>query len=186
VFVHRPARRLFPQRPILCLFCLLRICLPLYPQTAGAPAKDDGIKREAGREAAGLQGGQPYLNPANVNPFELLTFKISDLFNRFGPPVSVYAVRGEQSWQDDVVLEYAEVDFYLFKDQVWQVSLPKAQGIAKGDPEKAIDLVFQNLARKGANFYTVLFNERPWPMELRMNIGKNGKVSAIYLYRLKY
>ena len=171
---------------------MVGIWTPLYPQAAGAPAQDDSAKRDVGREArdgrepAGSQAGQIYVNPASVNPFELLTLKISDLFNRFGPPVSVYAVRGEQSWQDDVVFEYGEVDFYLYKDQVWQVSLPKAQGISKGDPEKAIDLVFQNTAQKGANFYTIRFNERPWPIELRINTNKSGKVSAIYLYRLNY
>ncbi|MDR2491666.1 MAG: hypothetical protein LBD20_09735 [Spirochaetaceae bacterium] len=147
---------------------------------------EDGEKRDSGRERNLPQNVPAYLNPAAANPFELLTLKIADLFNRFGPPVSVYAVRGEQLWQDDVVLEYGEVDVYLYKDQVWQVSLPKIQGLARGDPEKAIGLVFQNAVRKGSNFYTVQFNERPWPVELRINLNKSGKISAIYLYRLNY
>ncbi|MDR0539404.1 MAG: hypothetical protein LBG74_02720 [Spirochaetaceae bacterium] len=126
-----------------------------------------------------------YQNPASAGPFELLALRLPELFQRFGPPVAVYAARGEYDWQDDVVFEYPGVNFYLYKDQVWQVSLTKAFGLSCGDPEKAVTLVFKNAVLNGKDIFTVTFNEFPWPAELRINIIK-GKVDALYLYKVNY
>jgi hypothetical protein len=98
----------------------------------------------------------------------------------------VYAVRGAEPWQDDVVLAYKGVDFYLFKDQVWQVGLEKTLGIALGDPERAVNLVFPHATREAGPAISVRFNELPWPAELRVNLNNAGKVSALYLYRANF
>ncbi|MDR0552057.1 MAG: hypothetical protein LBG72_08600 [Spirochaetaceae bacterium] len=157
-------------------------CFPAYAQnSAGKSAQEADA---AGAAVSGAVTLPAYMPPARVDPFELLTLHLPELFARFGAPSAVYAVRGEHEWQDDVVLEYPGVDFYIYKDQVWQVGLEKAPGISKGDPERTIALVFKEASHEKERV-TVIFNDRPQPAAMRFII-KNGKISAIYLYRVNY
>ncbi|MDR2096894.1 MAG: hypothetical protein LBP37_00050, partial [Spirochaetaceae bacterium] len=100
-------------------------------------------------------------------------------------PDSVYASRGIEPWQDDVVFEYPGVDFYIYKDKVWQLGLDAGHGISKGDPRAAVMLVLGETARDNEKYILGKLRDTSWPVEWRFNI-EGGKVSAIYLYRMDY
>ncbi|MDR1149540.1 MAG: hypothetical protein LBK66_13010, partial [Spirochaetaceae bacterium] len=81
------------------------------------------------------------------NPVDFIGMSVTELFENFGSPAAVYASRGIEIWQDDVVFEYTGVDFYIYKDKVWQLSLDSGRGINMGDPRAAVLLVLGETAR---------------------------------------
>jgi hypothetical protein len=124
--------------------------------------------------------------PADTEDFvTLLGMGMRDVIAAFGPPVSVYASRGVETWQDDVVFEYPGVDFYIYRDKVWQLYLDEGGGIRKGDPKAAVLLVLGATAQDNGSHIIGPLSHTSWPVEWRFNID-NGKVSAIYLYRRDY
>ncbi|MDR2803776.1 MAG: hypothetical protein LBB22_05765 [Treponema sp.] len=127
-----------------------------------------------------------YRKPAaETDPVIFIGMSVSELIENFGPPDSVYASRGLESWQDDVVFEYSGVDFYIYKDKVWQLSLENGIGISKGDPRAAVLLVLGESALDKEKYISAKLRDSSWPLEWRFNI-EGGKVSAIYLYRMDY
>jgi hypothetical protein len=143
--------------PVLLLFALS--AFPLVAQEGGGEA-------EAGRD-----------------PAEWIGMTLGDMLLRYGPPGSVYAVRGREEWQDDVVFVYDHGDFYVFKDRVWQVALKSAYRIKAGDSRAAALLA---LGEKAENRETYLVSPLPggsWPLALRCNFDETGKVSVIFIYR---
>ncbi|GMO36393.1 MAG: hypothetical protein Ta2F_12330 [Termitinemataceae bacterium] len=120
-----------------------------------------------------------------TNFISYIGLSVSDIITGFGIPNSVYAVRGQEEWQDDVVFAYKNIDFYIVKDRVWQISINKAIGINLGDPKGAVLLVLGNSAQDNNTHILQTLTGFNWPLQWRFNI-KAGKVSAIYLYRLDY
>ncbi|MDR0383524.1 MAG: hypothetical protein LBH50_06010 [Spirochaetaceae bacterium] len=110
---------------------------------------------------------------------------VAELFENFGPPKAVYPSRGIEVWQDDVVFEYDGVDFYIYRNRVWQLCLDAGAGISKGDPRAAVLLALGGAARDNEKYILGRLPNTSWPLEWRFNI-ENGKVSAIYLYRMDY
>jgi hypothetical protein len=120
------------------------------------------------------------------DPVTLIGTGLGELLVLFGPPENVYAVRGVEEWQDDVVFEYNNIDFYLFRNRVWQITAPKINNISIGDPKAVIELVYgDKLHDKGTYIITEIPN-RAWKIETRYNIDANGKITAIYIYRTDY
>jgi hypothetical protein len=117
---------------------------------------------------------------------ERLTFvgmRLNDLIERFGAPSAVITSRGNEIWQDDVVFQYAEGDFYIYKDRVWQVKLTSVQGISSGDPKQAVMLILGNSADDRGDHVLSPVTGQNWPLMLRVNFNNTGRVSAIYIYR---
>jgi len=133
---------------------------------------------------------------------------LADLYQRFGTPTSVYAARGLEEWQDDVVFVYDRGDFYIYKDRVWQVGLKAAFGIAVGDSRGQVNLILStnqavtnqnstnlDLSNQGssnqgsrepdtqANVFFYPLTDKAWPMMLRYDFDDAGKVKAIFIYR---
>jgi hypothetical protein len=123
--------------------------------------------------------------PIQDEPLSLIGMKLDELINRFGPPQTVYAARGEEHWQDDVVFVYPDNDFYIYRDRVWQVSLKSIYNIKIGDVKAVALLVLGDAAQDMDDYilYTILSGA--WPVSLRVNCNA-GKVSAIYVYRTDY
>jgi hypothetical protein len=120
------------------------------------------------------------------DPVALIGLGVGDVLVMFGPPVNVYALRGVEEWQDDVVFEYKNIDFYLYRNRVWQIAPPKINNISVGDPKAVVALVYgDTLNDKGAYIITEIPG-RAWKIETRYNIDANGKISAIYIYRTDY
>jgi hypothetical protein len=120
---------------------------------------------------------------AGAQPDALVGMSLAELIGWLGPPRAVYAARGEESWQDDVVFEYAQGDFYIYRDRVWQVGLAAAYGVALGDPKPAALLVWGDQAQDRGDYLLVPLAGASWPLMLRVNFTGTGFASAIFVYR---
>jgi hypothetical protein len=117
------------------------------------------------------------------DPFSLVGMKLAELVERFGAPAAVYAARGNEVWQDDVVFRYDSADFYIAKDRVWQVKLTAALGINYGDPKQAALLVLGAKAQDLGDHLLMPVSGKDWPLVFRVNVNSAGRVAAIYIYR---
>ena len=111
--------------------------------------------------------------------------KIDELISRFGPPLKVFAARGGEIWQDDVVFEYRDGLFYIFEDRVWQVSIKSAYDINVGDLKSVALLIIGDTAEDHGDY--ILYNFEPgiWPLAMRINIV-SGIISEIFIFRSDY
>ena len=112
----------------------------------------------------------------------LVGMMLSDVIDRFGPPRTVAAARGIELWQDDVVFQYTGVDFYIYRNRVWQIRFNATHGISNGDRK---DVVMFNLgdAVIDMNEYVLLpIDGKDWPLMLRINFNSSENVSSIFLY----
>lgn len=133
----------------------------------GLPAQETA--QEAAREAA--------------DPASYIGLSLEELLGRFGPPLSVHALRGLEAWQDDVVFSYAQGEFYILKDRVWQVELKSAYRIQAGDPKTAALLVMGHDAQDRGDHLIAPLEAGDWPLSLRLNLDPAGKVLAIFIFR---
>jgi hypothetical protein len=119
------------------------------------------------------------------DPLPFLGMGLAELVGRLGPPEAVYALRGKEEWQDDVVFVYSEGDFYIFRDRVWQVAVKSVYGLALGDSRAAALLVLQaageGLQDRG-DYALLALPGGGWQRMLRVNFD-GGRVSAIFIYR---
>jgi len=115
-------------------------------------------------------------------PLSFVGMRLEDLFARFGLPQSVYVSRGEERWQDDVVFVYAEGDFFVHSNRVWQVGLRYAFGIRVGDLRAVVHLLFGATMQDEGDFMLYHFPGGAWPVSIRFNFA-NDRVSAIFVYR---
>lgn len=113
----------------------------------------------------------------------LVGLTLGELVSRFGVPRLVYASRGVEEWQDDVVFVYDRGNFYIYRDRVWQVGISSFRGINTGDPQGLVSLVMgPNAETRGSSIFYPL-HVRPWPLVLRWDIDSAGRVNAIFIYR---
>jgi hypothetical protein len=105
------------------------------------------------------------------------------MISQFGIPKSVYALRGLEEWQDDVVFSYAQGDFYVYKDRVWQLGLNEAYDIKIGDPRGRVLLLLGERSRNFEDHCLFPLPSRGWPLELRINFDNTETVSALFVYR---
>jgi hypothetical protein len=105
------------------------------------------------------------------------------MISRFGVPQSVYALRGVEEWQDDVVFVYDQVDFYVYKDRIWQLGVYAAYNIKVGDPRGTVFLVLGEQIQNFEDHIIFPLPGRGWPLALRVNFDASGLVSAIFVYR---
>ena len=108
---------------------------------------------------------------------------ISELVERFGPPRTVASARGIELWQDDVVFQYTGVDFYIYRDRVWQVKFLTTYGISNGETKAAVLLTLGNNVQDMGNHLLLPIAGNNWPLMLRVNFNNTGQVNAIYLFR---
>ena len=144
-------------RVLFCIIFLIAV-IPLFPQAA--------LSAES----------------LNSEPFSFIGMKLDDVLKRFGTPRSVYASRGSEQWQDDVVFVYGEGDFYVYGDRVWQVGLKSVFGIKAGDVKAVALLVLGETARDEGDYLLYNIPGAGWPLSLRVNFSA-GRVSAIFVYR---
>ena len=126
-----------------------------------------------------------------ADPAGLLGLGLPEAVGRLGLPESVYAVRGEEPWQDDVAFRYAEgFTLFLYDDRLWQLrfSAPYADpvyGLYVGDAaDKAYSLMGEPYER-GENELVYRMPYQGYPVRLRLDL-KEGKLADIYLYRADF
>ncbi|MDR0669156.1 MAG: hypothetical protein LBF95_03655 [Treponema sp.] len=118
-----------------------------------------------------------------TEPEALIGLTLEGLYGRFGVPQEVYAVRGAEEWQDDVVMVYPQGDFYVYRDRVWQVGIKAVRGIRVGDSREAVILALGEDAREGDDYFLLPIDGRSWPITLRVNMGGSAQVAEIFVYR---
>ena len=121
----------------------------------------------------------------NGEPSSFVGMQLEELFARFGLPGRVYAARGEEDWQDDVVFVYGEGDFYIYRDRVWQVGITSIYDIKIGDAKAVALLSLGGNGRDEGDYLVYNIAGYGWPLSLRINFD-GGKVSAMYVYRPDY
>ena len=117
------------------------------------------------------------------DPASFIGLTLAELIRVFGVPNSVFAVRGLEEWQDDVVFAYDESDFCVYRDRVWQVGLREARGVKLGDSKGVVSLVLGPGAQTGGDSVFYPLYEASWPMMLRCDFDEAGRVKAIFIYR---
>ena len=134
-----------------------------------------------------LLSGLPLLHAQeNMSEEDVVSFvglTLRQLIDRFGVPNLVYAARGLEEWQDDVVFVYDHGYFYIYRDRVWQVGISSIRGINRGDPGGVVSLIMgSNAVTRGDSIFYPL-HVTPWPLMLRWDIDSAGRVQAIFIYR---
>jgi len=122
-----------------------------------------------------------------VNEASYIGMTLDDLINRFGVPESIYPVRGLEDWQDDVVFVYAEGDFYIYRNRVWQIGISSYMGVNTGDlGREAMDVLDQIINYKlnsPENYIAYFLHEWGSPMILRVDMDDAGRVRGIFIFR---
>ena len=131
--------------------------------------------------------------PPNEDPASYIGLSLSELYDRLGLPESVYAARGLEEWQDDVVFVYKQGDFYILRDRVWQAGLKSAMGIRAGDNAATVSLILGSVdsARPAGNSdlsggqdsVSYFLDGKSWPLILRCDFDKQGRIIMIFVYR---
>jgi hypothetical protein len=139
--------------------------------------------------AQSSSGSVPVL-PAD--PAGLLGLSPALAIERFGPPARVFAVRGTEPWQDDVVFDYpGGFALFLFRDRVWQIRIGEAYaapvfGFIVGlSTERAVAILgAPDLALPGA--YEWVLPGDTWPVRLRGVVDATGLIHELYVYRADF
>jgi hypothetical protein len=123
--------------------------------------------------------------PSEDDPSSYIGLTLAELMRRFGAPRAVYPVRGLEAWQDDVVFAYDRGDFYILSDRVWQVGLRAAGGVKAGDSwgEALLALGSKAGIRYNSDSIFQPLDGGSWPMALRYDFDRDGKVRMIFIYR---
>jgi hypothetical protein len=158
------------------LFLSARLCLA---QSAAAPVT-------APSPAAPPEAAFP------ADPAALLGLSPAQAIERFGPPARVFAVRGAEPWQDDVVFDYAGgFSLFLFMDRVWQVRVaePYARpvlGFVVGSSKERAASALGSPALELPGSYEWVLPGEAWPVRLRGLVDASGSIRELYVYRADF
>lgn len=129
--------------------------------------------------------------PQELDLPALVGLTLPQALERFGPPEQVFAVRGEESWQDDVVFYYRE-HLYLFwyQNRVWQARLDEHhaggflawRALTMGrSREEVLGLLGPPMRELGESLVYHL-EDRGYPVRLRLYF-REGRLADVYCYR---
>ncbi len=155
---------------------------PSPSSPSAAPSASAGPTTPSAGSASGLP----------EDPAVLLGLTPTQAISRFGPPARVYAVRGAEPWQDDVVFEYGEgFSLFLFMDRVWQVRVSSAYaapvwGISVGAALERASAVLGTPDRDLGGAYEWALPGEAWPVRLRGVMDAKGRIAELYAYRADF
>jgi len=118
--------------------------------------------------------------------YAFIGMMLEDIINNYGPPRTVAAARGAELWQDDVVFQYTGVDFFIFKDRVWQVKFSTTHDVSNGNKKREVLLKLGETAEDKGDHVLLAIKGSSWPLTLRINFNNTENVTAIFLYRSDY
>jgi hypothetical protein len=186
--------RIFRPLPVLLFILLIFPASPaLRSQSPGgdagqgsplpAPGAPAGTTAPGPAVPAAGAASVPAAELLRTDPASLIGLNLENLLSRFGAPQGVYAARGDEAWQDDVVFAYTGGDFYIYRDRVWQIRLKDAYGVRQGDPRPAVSLTLGEEAEDFGDHLILALPSKGWPLALRVNLDGAGIVAAVYVYR---
>jgi hypothetical protein len=121
----------------------------------------------------------------------LLGSSLGDLFARFGAPASVYTVRGDAAWQDDVAFAFqAGYTLFLYGDRLWQLRFTKpyagsVYGLFIGDgSDKALSTLGQPY-ESGPGYLLYRMPYKSYPVRLRL-VLQEDRIADAYLFRADF
>jgi len=123
---------------------------------------------------------------SNEDQYSFIGMTIADVFEKFGPPRTVAAARGAEIWQDDVIFNYTGVDFYFYRDRVWQVKFVTTHGVSNGDRKRSVLLTLGEKAEDNKDHILVPVEGKDWSLMMRINFNNTENVNAIFLYRADF
>jgi hypothetical protein len=125
------------------------------------------------------------------DPAPLLGMGLGESFARFGAPASVFALRGDEAWQDDVAFVYGTgYTLFMYGDRLWQLRFTKPYagsiyGLFLGDgSEKALSILGQPY-ESGPGFMVYRMPFKSYPVRLRLALQDDHLVD-VYLYRADF
>ena len=121
-----------------------------------------------------------------IDPVSMIGTTLDELLGLFGTPDSVYAVRGLEEWQDDVVFVYPHGDYYVYGNRVWQLSIASAGGINIGDTRAVVALVLDTKVEFHFDSAFYFLDDGDWPLMIRYDFDRDGKVRVIFIYRTDF
>lgn len=125
-------------------------------------------------------------------PATLLGLNPEQAINRFGAPAKVYAVRGAEAWQDDVVFEYNEgFSLFLYMEHVWQIRITESYqypvyGFLPGSTVDRISASIGSPSRDLGDFYEWILPGEAWPVRMRAIKGNKDLIRELYVYRADF
>jgi hypothetical protein len=163
------------------LRCLCLAAALAAPASAGAEAIA-GSAPPAGASAPAI---------LSDDPAALLGLDLGEAFSRFGAPASVYSVRGDEAWQDDVAFAYAAgYSLFMYGDRLWQLRFTKPYpgsiyGLFLGDAsDKALSILGQPY-ESGAGYLLYRMPFKSYPVRLRL-VLQEERIADVYLYRADF
>lgn len=135
--------------------------------------------------------GFPATASLPADPAQVLGYSPAQLLASYGPPARVFAVRGAEPWQDDVVFDYGSFSAFIFMDRVWQLRIGAdyPEPMLGFYPSAALERIEASLglpATRGADNYEWILPGRGWPVRLRAVTDEAGSVRELYLYRADF
>ncbi|MDR2900713.1 MAG: hypothetical protein LBV20_04260 [Treponema sp.] len=118
-----------------------------------------------------------------IDPASYVGMTLETLSGQLGLPRSVHAVRGNESWQDDVVFIYPSIEVYIFKDRVWQVCPVSVYNMKIGDSIDQLKTAMGEPLLATAQYLLYQLPSQAWPMMLRINVNPEGKAASFFIYR---
>ena len=171
----------------------LLTCLFLGLSTFVLPAQ---VLDAAGQAPSPTAGNASPATLATLPPagaVSLLGAEVSRILALFGPPPALYALRGLEPWQDDVVFDYPErgVACFFWHERVWQLRL------GAGSPELVPGLAWpvtpagleERLGppdRPETGWLEWPVGGLPWRVRLRLLPAADGQPEQLYLYRADF
>ena len=164
-------------------FCLVFFVQETFAENAPV---DSGTAGESGEFSV------PIPAPAVldvVSPVSFLGMQLLDAYKTLGVPDTVFSMRGEEAWQDDVVFFYREPRVYLFwfRDRVWQLRFDeKSQsiplGLYMGMSERELPAALGKPVAEEAGSRIFSIPSPSYPIRVRL-FFTNGALSDLYIYR---
>jgi len=126
------------------------------------------------------------------DPAVLLGLNPAQAIERFGAPTSVFAIRGTEAWQDDVVFDYGGgFSLFLFKDRVWQIRVAKPYaspvlGFVVGTSKERAASALGSPVLELAGAVEWNLPGEAWPVRLRGIVDEAGLIPELYVYRADF
>jgi hypothetical protein len=156
---------------------------------AGAPA------RVTAQSGAGALEGEVHPAPSGHGALgdepdlaSLVGLGLGEALERFGPPLAVGALRGQEPWQDDVVFSYpGGLQLFWYRDRVWQVRLDahydgRVYRLRIGSSRERVLEVMGPPWREEEQALVYQLEDRGYPIRLRFYFEEDRFVD-LYCYR---
>jgi hypothetical protein len=157
------------------------------PAAVSAPAAS--AQAAPASASAAMKAAAPAI--LDDDPSALLGLSLGESFTRFGPPSSVRALRGDESWQDDVAFVYASgYTLFMYGDRIWQLRLTKPYagsifGLFLGDGADKVLSILGQPYENGPGYMIYRMPYKSYPVRLRLALQDERIVDA-YLFRADF